>query len=237
MKLLQRILSILAVLAIGTGFALAMSTEPDAVQGEFARVFHVHVPSAWLAFLAFGVTLAGSIGWLIWRKPLADHTAAASAEIGVFFTGLAIITGMIWGYPVWGVAWDWGDARLVSTAVMFFVYVGYLALRRAIPDPVVRATRSAVLGSLAFLLVPAVYFSVELFRTLHQGMTITPQGSSMSAEMLVAFLVNLLAFTILYLAFLVSRTRLSFARAALSIGRTPSDRGDVEPPDLEAIRD
>ncbi len=236
MKLAQRILTVLALAAIITGLVLAMNTEPDAVQGEFARVFHVHVPSAWLAFLAFGVTLLGSIGWLIWRKPAADHLAAASAEIGVFFTGLALVTGMIWGYPVWGVAWDWGDARLVSTAVMFFVYVGYLALRRAIPDPVVRATRSAVLGSLAFLLVPAVYFSVEIFRTLHQGMTITPQGASMSSEMLVAFLVNLMAFTILYLAFLVSRTRLAFAQAEAAASRPVSGLGDVEPPDLGAIR-
>ncbi len=235
MKLLQRTLSLLALVALGAGFYLAMSTQPDAVQGEFARVFHVHVPSAWLAFLAFGVTLAGSIGWLVWRKPGADHTAAASAEIGVFFTGLALVTGMIWGYPVWGVAWDWGDARLVSTAVMFFVYIGYLALRRAVADPEVRATRSAVLGSLAFLLVPAVYFSVEIFRTLHQGMTITPQGSSMSSEMLLAFLINLLAFTLVYLAFLVSRTRLAYAQAAARRGPAPAT-SDVEPPDLGAIR-
>ncbi len=236
MKLLQRTLTTLAFLAIAAGFVLAMSTEPDAVQGDFARVFHVHVPSAWLAFLAFGVTLAGSIGWLMTKKPVTDHVAAASAEIGVFFTGLALVTGMIWGYPVWGVAWDWGDARLVSTAVMFFVYIGYLALRRAIPDPTVRATRSAVLGSLAFLLVPAVYFSVEIFRTLHQGMTITPQGSSMSSEMLVAFLVNLAAFTILYLAFLVSRTRLAFEQAASGLARHQPGMSDVEPPDLGAIR-
>lgn len=236
MKVLQRSLAGLSAIALGYGFSLAMGTRPDAVQGEFARVFHVHVPSAWLAFLAFGVTLIGSLIWLIAKKPLADHVAAASAEIGVFFTGLAIITGMIWGKPVWGVAWDWGDARLVSTAVMFFVYLAYLALRRSIPDPRVRATRSAVLGSLAFLLVPAVYFSVELFRTLHQGMTITPQGTSMSGEMVVAFLVNLLAFTILYLAFLVSRTRLGIAEEARAPEAERLTAAVVESPDLGGIR-
>lgn len=236
MKVLQRILIGLSVVTLGYGFWLAMTTAPDAVQGEFARVFHVHVPSAWLAFLAFGVTLLGSLTWLAAKRPLADHVAAASAEIGVFFTGLAIATGMIWGRPVWGVAWDWGDARLVSTAVMFFVYLAYLALRRSIPDPRVRATRSAVLGSLAFLLVPAVYFSVELFRTLHQGMTITPQGASMSGEMVTAFLVNLLAFTILYLAFLVSRTRLALAEEARGPVEARLAGTVVDAPDLGAIR-
>ena len=231
----QRILDWLAGLTFIAGAWLALTVPPDAVQGVYARVFHVHVPSAWLAFLAFGITLVGSIGWLISKRPWFDRLAHSSAEIGVFFTGLAIITGMIWGYPVWGVAWDWGDARLMATAVMFFVYVAYLALRRTIDDPEVRATRSAVLGTAAFVLVPVVYFSTILWRTLHQGMTIRPDGTDMGPEMLTAFLVNLLAFTILYLAFLTHRMRIARLEDEAAARSTQTAGTAVESPDLGLI--
>ena len=112
---------------------------------------------------------------------------------------------MIWGHAVWGVAWDWQDPRLASTAMMFFVYVGYLALRAAIADPVIRAKRSAILGVIAVVQVPLVYFSVNLFRTLHQTQSVRPDGSTMPREMLIAMLVNVAAFTILYVALLVAR--------------------------------
>lgn len=231
-----RILNWSAGLAMAVGAWFALNSPPDALQGAYARVFHVHVPTAWLAFLAFGVTLVGSIGWLVSKRRGFDRLAASSAEIGVFFTGLAIITGMIWGYPVWGVAWDWGDARLMSTAVMFFVYLAYLALRRTIEDPDVRATRSAVLGAAAFVLVPVVYFSTILWRTLHQGMTIRPDGVDMPAEMFNAFLVNLGAFTLLYLAFLVTRMRIAKAEEAAERRPLESPAGAaVDRPDLGLI--
>lgn len=230
----QRVLNVLATLAFLAGVWLALSAPPDAVQGEYARILHVHVPTSWLAYLSFGITMLASIAWLISKRFFWDRLAASSAEIGVFFTALSIITGMIWGYPVWGKAWDWGDARLVTTAVMFFVYVSYLALRRTIDDPRSRATRSAALGMTAFVLVPIGYFSTVLWRTLHPGMTITPQGSSMNSEMLVAFLVNLAAFTVLYLAFLVSRMRLARLEDAV-VASTETAGTVVAPPDLGLI--
>ena len=203
------VLPVVAVLALGIGFVSAVGAPREATQGEFARIMFVHVPSAWLAFLAFGVTLVGGAMWLIRKTLVWDRIAASSAEVGVFFTGLALITGMIWGYPVWGTFWDWGDARMMSTAVMFFVYLGYLSLRRSIPDPQVRARRSAVLGIVAFVQVPLVYFSVTFVRTLHQGLTFTGPDSSIDEGFVGPLLINLAAFTLVYAAFLSYRTRLA----------------------------
>jgi len=199
----------LAVVAIGVGFAAAVGAPSERTQGDFARIMFVHVPSAWLAFLAFGVTLVGGVVWLVRKSATWDRIAASSAEVGVFFTGLALLTGMIWGYPVWGTFWDWGDARMMSTAIMFFVYVGYLALRRSIPDPEIRARRSAILGIVAFVQVPLVYSSVTLFRTLHQGATFAGPDSPIDDSFVRPLLVNLAAFTAVYLAFMITRTRLA----------------------------
>ncbi len=230
----QRTLTWLTAVALTYGLFLAITSPPDVVQGQFVRIFYVHVSTAWVAFAAFGVTLIGSLAWLAFKRPILDRTAAASAEIGVFFTGLAIMTGMIWGKPVWGTAWNWGDARLVSTAVMFFVYVGYLALRRTISNPTVRANRSAVLGSMAFLMVPAVYFSVNLWRTLHQGPTIRSDGASMDPAMLAAFLTNLAAFSLLFVTFLITRTRLELLAESVASAEA-SERHGLAEPDLEML--
>lgn len=203
------ILPIVAGVTLLVGLSLAASTPPDAFQGDVARIFHVHVPSSWIAFLAFGVTAGSSVMWMIRKRPRWDRLAASSAEIGVLFTGLALLTGSLWGKPIWGTYWDWGDARLASTALMFFVYLGYLALRRATTDPLARARRSAILGMVAVVQVPLVYFSVNLLRSLHQTQTIRPDGASMGGEMIQAFLVNLLAFNLVYLALLTARVRLA----------------------------
>jgi heme exporter protein C len=203
------VLSGAAVIALATGFAFGMAAPPERIQGEFAKIMFVHVPSAWLAFLSFAVTAIAGIAWLVTRSARWDRIAASSAEVGVFFTALALLTGMIWGYPVWGTFWDWSDARLMSTAIMFFVYLGYLALRRSIPDPETRARRSAILGIIAFIQVPLVYFSVTLFRTLHQGATVVRADAPIDPAFLRALLINVGAFTIVYAAFLVWRTRLA----------------------------
>jgi heme exporter protein C len=196
---------------MGVGLWYALTAPPDTLQGVYSRLFYIHAPSLWLGFLAFFVTAYGSIAWLIRKRPRQDRLASASVEIGVLFTGIGLVTGMIWGKAVWGTAWDWGDPRLATTAVMFFVYLGYLALRAAIDDPVIRARRSAVLGAIAVVQVPLVYFSVNLFRTLHQTQTVRPDGAAMSREMLVALLVNVIAFTVLYVALMLARTTVAVA--------------------------
>lgn len=224
-------LGVLAAAGIGVGLWAAISSPPDDLQGEFAKLLYVHVPTSWLAFLAFGVTLAASIGWLVRKQLWWDDVAASSAEIGVMFTALSLVTGMLWGNEVWGIAWDWNDARLTSTAIMFFVYIGYLALRRAIPHEVVRADRSAVLGIAAFAMIPVVYFSVNLFRTLHQTQSIRPDGSTMAGEFVTPLLINVAAFTVLYLFLLTTRRQLAESDRAFQT----ADESDVTAPDLDRI--
>ena len=229
-----RMMMALAGASITLGLWFAFTSPTDALQGEFTRIINVHVPSLWVAFLAFGVTALGSIAWLVRRTPRWDRIAASSVEVGVLFTAIGLATGMVWGQAVWGQAWDWGDWRLTTTAVMFFVYLGYLALRSATPDPEVRARRSAVLGILAVIQVPLVYFSVNLFRTLHQTQSIRPDGSTMPQEMLIAMLVNVFAFTVLYLGLMAAR--LDVAKAEDSKLAEDVLAGDaVKPPSLSDI--
>lgn len=138
-----RKLDVLALAGIALAIIVAMTVPADKLQGDVQRLMYVHVPSAWVAFLAFGVTAYASIAWLRSSKSSWDSIAAASAFVGVFFTGTALASGMIWGKPTWGVFWTW-DARLVSTALLFVIYLGYLALRRATPDPIDRDRKSVV---------------------------------------------------------------------------------------------
>ncbi len=188
--------------ALGAGLLVP----PDAVQGDLQRIMYVHVPSAWLAYLSFTVTLIGSVTYLVTRRMRWDHLAGAAAEVGVVFTGLALATGMIWGKPVWGVWWTW-DARLVLTAVLFFVYLGYLALRRSIDEPEVRARRAAVLGIVAVLQIPVVHFSVTWWRGLHQPPTVLrPDNPQIDSPLLFALLMGVAAFTVVFAA-LVSRRK------------------------------
>ncbi|MGH8944869.1 MAG: cytochrome c biogenesis protein CcsA [Acidimicrobiia bacterium] len=231
-----RILLTASAVTLAIGLWMAITAPPDNLQGDFSRIINVHVPSLWLAFLAFGVTAFGSIMWL-WRKsPRWDRLAMASAEVGVLFTAIGLATGMIWGQRVWGTAWDWGDPRLTTTAVMFFVYLGYLALRAAVDDPVARARRSAILGAVAVIQVPLVYFSVNLFRTLHQTQSIRPDGSTMPDEMLMAMLVNVVAFTILYVALVTARMELAVAEESAADTKAMAG-ASVEPPRLSEVGD
>jgi len=231
-----RILLGTAALAVAVGLWFAFTSPVDRLQGEFSRIVHIHAPFLWVAFLAFGVTALASIMWLVKKTPRWDRLGEASAELGVVFTVTGLFTGMVWGQAVWGRAWDWGDARLATTAVMLFVYLGYLALRKATPDPEMRARRSAILGTIAVVQVPLVYFSVYLFRTLHQTPSIRPDGASMPREMLIALLVNFLAITYLYVTLLFAR--LDVARAEARVSVQPDLAGDaVKPPRLTEVED
>jgi heme exporter protein C len=200
---------------LAAGLAAALTAPPDQLQGNLQRLMYVHVPAAWLAFLSFGITFAASAGWLWKRTPRWDRAAAASAEVGVFFTGLTLALGSVWGKPVWGVWWTW-DPRLVTTALMFFVYLGYLALRRATLDPTARARRSAIFGVLAFAQVPVVHMSVIWWRTLHQPPTILKPGDpTIDHWMLATLLLNVVAFTLIYAVLLRSRIRLAVEEQTL----------------------
>lgn len=201
----SRWLELVAVVALGLSLLRSFTVEADITQGDVQRLMYVHVPSAWLAFLAFGVTVFGSAAWLRTRRGKWDRLAAASAEVGVVFTGLAIAAGMVWARPVWGQFWTW-EPRLVTTALLFFIYLGYLSLRRAVIDPVVRARRAAIMGIVAFIQVPIVYQSVNWWRSLHQ----TSSRNSIDAPLRLTLWIAVLAFTFVYLALM--RRRLELAR-------------------------
>lgn len=200
----------LALAAVSVGFGAALMAPSDRLQGDLQRLMYVHVPSAWLAYLAFAMTLVGSVAWLRTGTYRWDHLASSSAEVGVFFTALALATGSLWGKPVWGVWWTW-DPRLVTTALLLFVYLAYLGLRRGIADPRARAARSAVLGVVAFAMVPIVHMSVVWWRTLHQPPTVLKPGQpSMDPAMFATLLLNVAAFTLVHAAFV--RRRVDIAR-------------------------
>jgi heme exporter protein C len=189
--------------------ALSLVSPRDDVQGELVRIMYLHVPAAWLAYVAFFITFLGSVAYLLTKHLRWDRLAAASAEIGVFFTGLTLVLGMIWGKSTWGIPWTW-DARLTLTAIMFFVYLGYLALRRTTDDQVLRASRAAVLGVLGAVQIPLVHFSVVWWRTLHQPPSILrPDGPAIQDPlMMVTLVTGVVAFTVIYASLMVKRIEL-----------------------------
>lgn len=204
---------------------MSITAPEEETQGEAARLLFVHVPSAITAYIALGAGLVAAAWYLIRRSPTADLMSAAAIEVGVLFTAITLLTGMIWGRFVWGVWWDWGDARMVSTAVLFFFYLGYLALRRSIPDPRVRAVRCAVLGIVGFVQVPIVHYSVLWFRTLHQGPSIIRPDLA-NSTMDAAFVGPLGAASAAFIAALVYlmlvRIRIAHAEAAVARSATTS---------------
>lgn len=211
----MRLVGLAAVAALVAGLSLALwASPPDAFQGDYVRLMYVHVPSAWVAYLAVGTAAVASLLYLWRRRPAYDHVAQGAAELAVLFTGLALATGMIWGRPVWGVWWTW-DARLVSTAILFLIYVGCLLVRGLAADRERGARLAAVVALVGALDVPIIHFSVLWFRTLHQTASITRREVSMAPAMLAALLVNLVAFALLFLYLVALRARL----ARLEAGR------------------
>ncbi|MFQ6018534.1 MAG: heme ABC transporter permease CcmC, partial [Kiloniellaceae bacterium] len=158
----------LAVVAIAVGLYLGLfEAPPDYQQGESVRIMYVHVPSAWMALFVYSTIAAASAAALIWRHPLADLVAKASSPVGASFTFLALVTGSLWGKPMWGAWWVW-DARLTSVLVLFFLYLGHMALMNAFEDRVRGYRAAAVLALVGFVNVPIIKFSVDWWSTLHQ---------------------------------------------------------------------
>ena len=210
----RRWLEILTVAVIGVSLIRSMTVAADVTQGDVQRIMYVHVPSAWLAFLAFMVTMVGSAAWLRTKEQRWDRLAASSAEIGVVFTGLAIVAGMIWAKPVWGQFWTW-EPRLVTTALLFFIYLGYLALRRAVIDPVQRARRAAIMGIVAAVQIPIVYYSVNWWRSLHQPSS----ARSIDTPLRITLLLGVVAFTFAYSVLLRHRLELARLEEQLEVKR------------------
>lgn len=206
-------LTIAAAAAVVLTYIRAIFFTPvEAVQGPVQKIFYIHAPSAWVAFMAFGLVAIASILYLWLKEDRLDRIAESSAEVGVVFTTVVLITGPLWGKPIWGAYWTW-DARLTLTLFLWFIYVGYLVLRGAIEDHGMRARYSAVLGILGALLIPFIHLSVYLFRTLHpRPIVMKPSAPSLPSEMLITLLLAFGAFTLLYAAMLRARYRYAVTR-------------------------
>jgi heme exporter protein C len=198
---------------IGTVIRAAFFTPLEAKQGAAQKIFYIHVPAAWVAFLAFGLVAIASGVFLWLRDPRLDRFAESSAEVGVVFTTVVLITGPLWAKPIWGTYWAWWDVRLVSTLFLWFIYVSYIVLRGAIDSPEMRARYSAVLGILGALLIPFIHLSVYLFTTLHPMPIVgKPSAPSLPSEMLLTLFLSLISFTLLYFAFVRSRYHYAIER-------------------------
>ncbi|HYS19210.1 MAG TPA: heme ABC transporter permease CcmC [Candidatus Binatia bacterium] len=206
---MTRLVGGVTLAALAAGLVMGFGIAPrEATQGNVQRIMYLHVPSVWVAYLAFAVVLVASIAYLIRRAEAADRLAHASAEVGVLFTGLTIATGSIWGKPTWGTWWTW-DARLTSVAILFVMYLGYLLLRGMIEDRERGARFAAVLGIVAAFNIPLVHFSVYWWRTLHQPPSLMKPGpGTMPGIIVTALLVNFVAFSLLYVYFVARRARL-----------------------------
>ncbi len=199
--------SALVLIAYGTVAGLFFAPA-DYQQGDAFRIIYVHVPAAYLSMLAYSaMAISAGIG-LIWRMKLAHAVAAGAAPLGAWFTFLALATGSIWGRPMWGTWWEWGDPRLTSELIMLFLYFGYMALRAAIDDMQKADRASAVLALVGAVNVPIIHFSVEWWSSLHQGPTLLREGGpAIEPAMLYPLLAMIVGFSLLFGAMLLSRVR------------------------------
>jgi len=193
------------------GLAGAFYIAPaDRWQGEAYRIIFVHVPGAWLAMFCYAVMAAASIGSLVWRHPLADVSAKAAAPLGAAFTFIALVTGSLWGKPMWGAWWVW-DARLTSVLILFIMYLGLMALWRTVEDPSRAARAAAVLTLVGFINIPIIKFSVEWWNTLHQPASVLRVGGpAIDVSQIWPMLVMALAYTTLFMSlhFMAMRTEI-----------------------------
>lgn len=191
------VLWVFAAALLATGLYMAAVAPPDYQHGHTVKIMFVHVPSAWLAMMAYGVVAISSFGLLVFRHPLADVSAKAAAPLGAAFTLLALVTGSLWGKPGWGTYWVW-DARLTSVLILFFLYLGLIALRSSIEDETLAGRLTAVLAVLGVVMLPIIKYSVTWWSTLHQPST--GFGSTVDPSLRQPLLMMAAAFTTLFLA-------------------------------------
>ncbi|RUM80761.1 MAG: heme ABC transporter permease [Candidatus Thioglobus sp.] len=195
----------IALTLVGLYWALIVSPV-DYQQGDSVRIMYVHVPAAWMSLFIYVVmAVAGAIG-LIWQIKLANVVASVSAPIGAAFTFLALVTGAVWGKPMWGTWWVW-DARLTSELILLFLYLAYMSLNNAFDNPKTAAKASSVLAIVGLVNIPIIYYSVEWWNSLHQGSSVSVTKVSMQIDMFYALLLISFAFKFLYGALVLMRAR------------------------------
>jgi heme exporter protein C len=216
-----RVIGVLAILNIAAALYMALFYAPrEITMGDAQRIFYFHVPSAWIGFLAFFIVFIASLMYLWKRERKWDALALSSAEIGVVFTTLVLLTGPLWAKKAWGAFWVW-DARLTTTLILWMIYVGYLMLRGSAEGDR-RSRFAAVLAIVGFLDVPIIYLSVELWRTMHPTLLISDSGG-LAPQMAQTLMVALLSFTLLFVFLLIQRVRLEQTRDQLNFLREATE--------------
>lgn len=187
----------LIVLAVGLYMTFFVSPE-DYQQGQTVKIMYIHVPAAWLCMMCYSVMAISSLGTLVWKHPLADVSAKAAAPIGAAFTFIALVTGSLWGRPMWGTYWEW-DARMTSVLVLLLMYLGLIALWRTMEDPIKAGKAAAVLTLVGAINLPIIKFSVDWWNTLHQPASVMRlDGPSIATSMLIPLLIMAAGSTLLF---------------------------------------
>jgi len=210
-----------AALLLASGLYYALLASPsDYQQGQTVRIMYVHVPSAWVAMAAYSTMAAGAALGLIWKHPLADLLARAAAPVGACFTFLCLVTGSLWGKPMWGTWWAW-DARLTSMLILFFLYLGYMALAGAFDDPARGAKASSILALAGAVNIPIIKFSVDWWNTLHQPASVSRIGMpAIDPAMLLPLMLMSLGFMAFFVTLLLWRVRAELTGAKIRALRT-----------------
>ena len=220
----------LSAALLAVGLYLGFAAPEDYQQGITVRIMYIHVPFAWIAMMCYSLMAASSLGTLVWRHPLADVSLKAAAPIGATFTALALVTGSIWGKPMWGTWWVW-DARLTSVFVLFLMYLGIIALTRALDDPARSARAAAVITLVGFINIPIIKFSVEWWNTLHQPASVFRMGGpTIDSSMLWPLMVMAAGFTVLFftLHLMAMRTEI-LRRRVMAMRYIAARRADRKP--------
>lgn len=196
------------VCLLGTGLYLSLFVAPpDYQQGDTVRIMFVHVPAAWMAMSVYSMMAVSSAAALIWKHPVADLSAKAAAPIGACFTFLALVTGSLWGQPMWGAYWVW-DARLTSMLILFFLYLGYMAVWESFDDQSKAAKAAAILVLIGVINIPIIKFSVDWWNTLHQPASVaTMDGPKIHSSILVPLLIMSLGYTSLFVTLFIIRVK------------------------------
>lgn len=204
MKFADRVIPWLAggaLIVLCTGLYMSFFSSPaDYQQGETVRIMYIHVPMAWLSMACYTVMAVSALGTLVWRHPLADVAARSAAPLGAVFTFLALVTGSLWGRPMWGTWWEW-DARLTSVLILFIMYLGLIALWRAMDNAAQAARICAIFILVGFVNIPIIHYSVDWWNTLHQPASVFRAGGpTIHPAMLWPLLIMALGFTLLFAA-------------------------------------
>ena len=217
-------LAVLTAIVLALGLWMAFAAPEDYQQGITVRIMYIHVPFAWLAMMCYSIMSVSAIGTLVWRHPLADVSLKAAAPIGATFTALCLVTGSIWGKPMWGTWWVW-DARLTSVFVLFLMYLGIMALTRAIDDASKAARAAAIITLVGFVNIPIIKFSVDWWNTLHQPASVfRMDGPTIDPSMLWPLMVMALGFTLLFLTLHVMAMRTEIYRRRVTAMRQVAAR-------------